>query len=278
MVFKFRNWRRSKREQNSLTKYIYLSSKDITYRLALEHFNYKRENIPFDQWYLGFLSVKPARDRHFFINLFALMVLVIANFGLLKTLDFNGIKIQGQLLFPAIFMAYSYSSMIFSYHQAKIKKFEDVFHSAFENAQQSEKIKLLLTYPLVYNALQFNPFISGNPKHMYPDRDYPIRLIFILTLMTLVSIPYILLALWAVISATNRIYQETMEVSIWLGWGVIATSWFFILASVLLTTGYTKRRFVHFGLVNILQKMGAGSSQHARAWSRINRIIKAGDQ
>lgn len=265
-------FRKIRREEGSLVKNFYLTPKDVAYRLALENAGYDSKNIPLPAWYESLKSTKSSRDKYFLANAVSFFGLILANFGALQGIEYNGVEIDKKFILPSLFAFYSTSILFYSYFQSKVRRYEEVFHSIYEKSSHAEKFDLLLRYPESFNALQFNPFIAGNPKHMLPARDYPIRLIFIIILTLSISIPWLLMTFWLIIQSTISIYSITIPSWSWFGLAVNIASWSALIGSSLLTTSNFRRKYIHYGMVSLLQKARPNEKRHGEMIRRINKV------
>lgn len=263
---------RRKRDKHSLTKNFYLTPKDVAYRLAMENAGYDREKIPLQSWYSSLLSTKSSRDRYFLVNSISFILLILANFGAINQIEYSSVKISNLFILPSIFSFYSISLIYYSYFQSKVRRYEEVFNSIYERMTHSEKFDFLLRYPESFNALQFNPFIAGNPKHMFPAREYPLRLILIVVLTLLISVPWLCVTIWIVIKSTIAIQSIVLPSWPWFGPAVNVAAWSALIGSSLLTTSSFKRKYTHFGMVALLTKARKDEKRHKRLITRINSV------
>lgn len=238
----------------------------------MESAGYNQEYIPLQDWYSSLQNVKSTRDNYFLTNAISLLGLILANFGALGGMEYSGIEIDKQFVLPSLFLLYSISGMSFSYFNSKVSRYENIFHSIYDRSSHAAKFDLILRYPESFNALQFNPFIAGNPKHMFTARDYPIRLMLLILLILTLSIPLILINLWIISISTIAIYNTNFPSGSWTGISINIACWAALTGSALLITPMLKRKYFHYGLVNLLQKAKPIPEKHARMIRRINRV------
>lgn len=262
--------KRLKREENSLVKNFYLTPKDVDYRLALEGANYVHSKIPLSDWYPSFLRVKSTRDNHFFLSSIILIMLSLSNFRAIEEVKFSGIGISNAFVMPLLFMAYSISYLMYSYFQSKLKRFEDIFLSIFDKSSQSDRFDMLLRYPDAFSALHFNPFIVGNLKHMFPERDYPIAFILLSLFILIMMIPMSFFILWIITISTINIYNLSFDGWDWFGICSITVSWSALICATLLTRVNIRRKYLHYGLVNLLHSMNEDDTRYKNSIRRIN--------
>ncbi len=262
--------KRLKREENSLVKNFYLTPKDVDYRLALEGANYVHSKIPLSDWYPSFLRVKSTRDNHFFLSSIILIMLSLSNFRAIEEVKFSGIGISNAFVMPLLFMVYSISYLMYSYFQSKLKRFEDIFLSIFDKSSQSDRFDMLLRYPDAFSALHFNPFIVGNLKHMFPERDYPIAFILLSLFILIMMIPMSFFILWIITISTINIYNLSFDGWDWFGICSITVSWSALICATLLTRVNIRRKYLHYGLVNLLHSMNEDDTRYKNSIRRIN--------
>lgn len=236
-----------------MIKVLRLSRADIAYKLALEDADYDPNRINLDSFYSGLLSVKKPRDRYFVYYATSVIFLLFVHLGGIKEAELLGMKpTQGVTQLSALLLT-SCMSLFYSYYQGKVVRFDHIFAAIAQRSSHARNQTLLLKYPEAYNALQFSYYIVGRPKHLFPKRAIPIRLIILGLVLIPAFFGIFTLWIWLLWSVSYQLWFSESEIGTFWVRILVLTSWLIILASMTVPTADTiKRTYLHYGMTNIL--------------------------
>lgn len=245
-----------KRKPGSLVKEIYLKDKDVSYRLALEKFNYNPHNIPIQEYYESLKTIKPIRDRYFFWCLFSYSLLTLVYFGAIRSIESYGVTLDNSVFLAVSLLLTSISGLLFANSQNKLYKYDSIFSYMFEKACHSQRQDLLLRYPEAYSVLQYNPFMVSNPIHTFWKKDFPIRFIALAISILIVIIIYLILWICLLYSVGYELWfnspneWELINRSI-----LLSTAALYAVSMLLHNSGTGRTKYEHYGLINLLEKL-----------------------
>lgn len=265
--------KRQKRKPGSLVKEISLSQKEVAYRLALEKYHYRPQDIPLSEWYESLKAVKAVRDRYFMWIIFCYSLLVLVYLGAIKSISAYGVSLDNGLFLAVSLMSTSFAGLMYTNYQNKIYKYDSVFSYIFDKSEHCDRQDLLLRYPDAYTVMQFSPFLVSNPKHMYWKRDFPIRLILLLIALSVVLLVYVVLALALLYNVSIELWNNSSAPLTIINRSILIATYALYIVSILLHTSNTgKIRYEHYGLSTLLAKLQL--KDPTRYKLRVSQIIK----
>jgi hypothetical protein len=259
--------RPQKRGDATWVKVVGLTPGAFHYRLALEAAEAKPNNIPLGDYYAAMLPIISERNsiaKWYFASLIAMLLYKLK---LLSTFEIPFLTVNPEIVGFVIFSLFSFSSLIFSSHQAKINRAQSLFGEIFNKASGAKKQDLLLRFPEMYQAISYVNWLSLGPKYMYPLKSLPILQSANIILMLASSIILLIFNCWLVVSVTIDLYLFEMDgLGVW-GKVALAGCWVaLIMACLQPSNSYRKLWFSHYGLSQLLERYRKANPTRYRAY------------
>lgn len=260
----------AKRKPGTLTKSVWLSPKEVHYRLALERAELDASRIPFDEYYSALCEIVEKRDDISKWMLAALFALFLFKIRALIEFELPIVTVNPSVLGHIIFLAYAVSGLIFSSLQARIYQYQSVFEAAMDRSTGHDKQHMLLKYPKAYNVLLYHSWVSARPKYMHPKADWPVRMVIALLALLFFLVATLVFCAWIILSVTIELWQaDAPGVGPW-GRTLVGSSWAILIFSLLLPTiSFRKIEFEHYGLVELLGRLQGRDPDRHRYYSAL---------
>lgn len=265
-----------KRQKDSLLKEFTYKDKEVSYRLSLEQYGYDEEKIPLQDYYESLKSIKPLRDRYFFWGLFSYSLLALVYFGAIKSIESYGVALDNSVFLAVSLLLTSVSGIFFANYQNKVARYDSLFLYLFEKSDHANRHDLLLRYPEAYNAMQYNPFITGNPAYTFRKKNFPIRIILLVITIVFVIVVYFALWISLLYATAYDLWNNSPEEWVVINRSILLSSFALYAVSMLLHHGNSgKARYEHHGLVSLLTRLqNKDPKKHLLRIKQINEALK----
>lgn len=244
--------RRRRYSGESLIKYIYLKDSELKYR------SLSADGLSEDSFGTYYEQVILLSDqRRSALRLYALTFsgAVLAACGGIAEAQAGGVTIASGLINHAILLLWAWSQCALGIVDAKFSYITGLFEERLKAlSTHSRKINFLCRYPLALPLHDYYVERLG-PPGLLIRMAAPLRMIvFVLSIMVSLG-TYVAFALWVYIALSNKVLASSSPSPEWLSVIVVALSGLIMILSYTLpTTGWLRKRYMHMGLVRLLER------------------------
>ncbi|MEP5622348.1 MAG: hypothetical protein ABJP82_07175, partial [Hyphomicrobiales bacterium] len=155
-----------------------------------------------------------------------------------------------------LLLLFSIVAVLFSEVQSKVYRYQSLFEAVYNSSSAAKKQDLLLRFPRMFSGLQYENWLSARPRYMHPMKTFPKRLTLLLLLTLPVLLAFALGGFALLVSFSVDLWKfESNIVGIW-GKLIVMSSWVFLVFALLMPTiSYSKIKFEHYGMVDLLTRL-----------------------
>lgn len=202
------------------------------------------------------------------LYLLATLLAVLAYFNVLEKASAGGLEVARAAFRPVALMAWSASALLLAARFARLAYVQQWFDRRFQSGNGNQRATLLLRYP---RAFWYFAFYSGArqwPPDMFPKRMPVLQLVPILLMLAALGLWMVMaVALWVALAID--IWRAAFPSPLWAACTLVVSAILMMLAATGPQYGW-KRRYVHYGLSNLLQRLPEDRRQ--RAFLRIASV------
>jgi len=225
-----------------------------------------KENKVNEELYGSLLKLTEHTQKAFALHLTAILLALLAYFDVLEKASAAGLEVTRAAFRPVALSMYSLSFFYFGVRMSKMSYLQAWFGHLFDTGNARTKAALLLRYPDAFWYFYFYSGARGYPKDLFPKRIPFQQIIPIFLIVALLLIAFVAsIAIW--LALASSVWRSAFPSAFWAG-STIFASGVLMLLGFTLPQNHGKREFVHYGLVNLLQRVP--EEKRVRAFNRIN--------
>jgi hypothetical protein len=244
---------RAKRPDKGFSKYIYLTNKQLVYQLITSPENGKLEGW-LDTFYKQLENLRPERNSSAKLYLIVIAALLLTRLNLITGISAAGFSVSPVALQHVLLIGLALSQFNLSYTLAKYGYISSIFDRKFYSSPPYERALLLAKYPSAYDVSKYYLTQIGTLPHTASIR-IPVQLIAALVFLVIGLSAYVAFSFWLFIDVAIDVWQSKTSLPVfWSRSTVVIAAAVTISTYLLPTTELLKRRYMHIGLVKMMNR------------------------
>lgn len=201
------------------------------------------------------------RQKAISLMLISSALLVLSYLEFISEFGSAGLKVNSLYIKHFSLLFSCVAGLNFSLVEGKFSYFQTVYLSAFDKSGPKARARLLVNFPLAFDANQFSPVMRGYPRYVFPKRIHQFLPWAVFSLIGLAAA--ILLLSFISISIAIDVWNSKNQ--IFISRSIVVISTYTGIISIFVPKYWNfKRIYNHYGMSNLFQKLQERNPERAR--------------